>query len=77
MDSKQTYFKRRNRFSENITTHNVVSSVVKSNIIKINTRLENKIYVCINGVDTTKFYTFYRKNNDSKFVIGCVANFGT
>ena len=68
--------KRFNRLSEHITTHIAVSSVVKSNLIKINTRLENKIYVCVNGVDTTKFYVNSSKTmNDTKFVIGCVANF--
>ncbi len=68
--------KRFNRLSEHITTHIAVSSVVKSNLIKINTRLENKIYVCVNGVDTTKFYVNPSKTmNDTKFVIGCVANF--
>lgn len=68
--------KRFNRLSEHITTHVAVSSVVKSNLIKINTRLENKIYVCVNGVDTTKFYVNPSKTkNDTKFVIGCVANF--
>lgn len=68
--------KRFNRLSEHITTHIAVSSVVKSNLIKINTRLENKIYVCVNGVDTTKFYVNpSKKMNDTKFVIGCVANF--
>jgi glycosyltransferase involved in cell wall biosynthesis len=68
--------KRFNRLSEHITTHIAVSSVVKSNLIKINTRLENKIYVCVNGVDTTKFYVNPSKTMiDTKFVIGCVANF--
>jgi glycosyltransferase involved in cell wall biosynthesis len=68
--------KRFNRLSEHITTHIAVSSVVKSNLIKINIRLENKIYVCVNGVDTTKFYVNPSKTmNDTKFVIGCVANF--
>ena len=68
--------KRFNRLSEHITIHIAVSSVVKSNLIKINTRLENKIYVCVNGVDTTKFYVNPSKTmNDTKFVIGCVANF--
>ena len=68
--------KRFNRLSEHITTHIAVSSVVKSNLIKINARLENKIYVCVNGVDTTKFYVNPSKTmNDTKFVIGCVANF--
>jgi glycosyltransferase involved in cell wall biosynthesis len=68
--------KRFNRLSVHITTHIAVSSVVKSNLIKINTRLENKIYVCVNGVDTTKFYVNPSKTmNDTKFVIGCVANF--
>ena len=65
-----------NRLSEHITTHIAVSSVVKSNLIKINARLENKIFVCVNGVDTTKFYVNPSKTmNDTKFVIGCVANF--
>jgi len=68
--------KRFNRLSEHITKHIAVSSVVKSNLIKINPRLENKIYVCVNGVDTTKFYVNpSKKMNDTKFVIGCVANF--
>ena len=68
--------KRFNRLSERITIHVAVSSVVRSNLIKINTRLKNKIYVCINGVDTTKFYINSSKTkNDTKFVIGCVANF--
>ena len=68
--------KRFNRLSEDITIHIAVSSVVKSNIIKINIKLENKIYVCVNGVDTTKFYINpSKKMNDTKFVIGCVANF--
>ena len=68
--------KRFNRLSEHITTHIAVSSVVKSNLIKINIRLENKIYVCVNGVDTTKFYVNPSKTmNETKFVIGCVANF--
>ena len=68
--------KRFNRLSEHITTHIAVSSVVKSNLIKINPRLENKIYICVNGVDTTKFYVNPSKTmNDTKFVIGCVANF--
>ena len=68
--------KRFNRLSERITTHIVVSSVVKSNLIKINPRLENKIYICINGVDTSKFYKIPSKPlNNSKFIIGCVANF--
>ena len=65
-----------NKLSLNITTHIAVSSVVKSNLIEINSKLENKIYVCINGVDTTKFYENSSKNlNKSKFTIGCVANF--
>jgi len=68
--------KRFNRLSERITIHIAVSSVVKSNLIKINTKLKNKIYVCINGVDTTKFYVNSSKTmNNTKFVIGCVANF--
>jgi len=68
--------KRFNRLSEHITTHVAISSVVKSNLIKINPRLENKIYICVNGVDTTKFYVNPSKTiNDTKFVIGCVANF--
>ena len=68
--------KRFNRLSEHITKHIAVSSVVKSNLIKINPRLENKIYICVNGVDTTKFYVNpSKKMNDTKFVIGCVANF--
>jgi len=68
--------KRFNRLSEHITKHIAISSVVKSNLIKINPRLENKIYVCVNGVDTTKFYVNPSKTmNDTKFVIGCVANF--
>ena len=69
-------FKRFKRLSEQVTTHIAVSSVVKSNIIKINPRLEKKIYVCVNGVDTSKFYKNPSvKMNDTKFVIGCVANF--
>ncbi len=68
--------KRFNRLSVQLTTHIAVSSVVKSNLIKINTKLENKIYVCINGVDAAKFYVNPSKTmNDTKFVIGCVANF--
>ena len=68
--------KRFNRLSGQITTHIAVSSVVKSNLIKINSILENKIYVCVNGVDTTKFYVNPSKTmNDTKFIIGCVANF--
>lgn len=68
--------RRFNRLSEHVTTHIAVSSVVKSKLIKINPRLENKIYVCVNGVDTTKFYVNpSKKMNDTKFIIGCVANF--
>ena len=68
--------KRFNRLSERITTHIAVSSVVKSNLIKINPRIENKIYICVNGVDTTKFYINpSKKMNNKKFIIGCVANF--
>ena len=45
-------------------------------LLKSILRLENKIYVCINGVDTTKFYVNPSKTmNDKKFIIGCVANF--
>ncbi len=67
---------RFNRLSDRVTIHIAVSSIVKSNLIKINAKLENKIYVCVNGVDTTKFYVNSSKTmNDTKFVIGCVANF--
>jgi len=68
--------RRFNRLSECVTTHIAVSSVVKSNLIKINPKLEKKIYICINGVDTSKFYLNpSKKNNNNKFIIGCVANF--
>ena len=64
------------KLSLNVTTHIAVSSVVKSNLIKINSRLANKIYICLNGVDTTKFYAIPSiKNNETKYIIGCVANF--
>ena len=64
------------KLSLNVTTHIAVSSVVKSNLIKINSRLANKIYICLNGVDTRKFYAIPSiKNNETKYIIGCVANF--
>ena len=64
------------KLSLNVTIHIAVSSVVKSNLIKINSRLANKIYICLNGVDTTKFYAIPPiKNNETKYIIGCVANF--
>ncbi|MFL2569869.1 MAG: glycosyltransferase family 4 protein [Flavobacteriales bacterium] len=68
--------KRFNRLSEQVTTHIAVSSIVKSNLIKINPRLENKIFVSVNGVDTKKFYVKpSQKLSKSKYIIGCVANF--
>ena len=64
------------KYSEQITFHIAVSSVVKSNLIMLNSKLENKILICINGVDNKKFYVNKsKKMNDAKFIIGCVANF--
>mgnify|MGYP001159807588 CR=1 FL=1 len=68
--------KRFIKLSDLITIHVAVSSVVKNNLIKINAKLEDKIYICINGVDISKFYIQkIKKNNNDKFTIGCVANF--
>ncbi len=68
--------KRFIKLSDLITIHVAVSSVVKNNLIKINARLEDKIYICINGVDISKFYIQkFKKDNNHKFTIGCVANF--
>lgn len=68
--------KRFNSLSLNVTTHIAVSSVVKGELIKIQPRLKNHIYACVNGVDTTKFYVDSSKNSStSNYVIGCVANF--
>lgn len=62
--------------SGKISFHIAVSSVVKANLIKLNSKLINKILICINGVDNKKFYVNKsKKMNDSKFIIGCVANF--
>lgn len=67
------YFRK---ISNQIDTHIAVSSVVKENLVKINSKLKDSIYVCINGVDTSKFYIDKKTNNiSSKFIIGCVANF--
>ena len=72
----QYILKNFKKLSLNVTTHIAVSSVVKLNLIKINSRLANKIYICLNGVDTTKFYAIPSiKNNETKYIIGCVANF--
>ena len=72
----QYILKNFKKLSLNVTTHIAVSSVVKLNLIKINSRLANKIYICLNGVDTRKFYAIPSlKNNETKYIIGCVANF--
>lgn len=67
---------RFNKLSVNISTHIAVSSYVKAEILKINSTLKYSIYICINGVDTSKFYNkpSFKKNNYN-YVIGCVANF--
>ncbi len=68
--------KRFKSFSTYISTHIAVSSVVKSELIKIVPKLKNRLYVCANGVDTSKFYVdSLKKTKNSKFIIGCVANF--
>ena len=68
--------KRFNRLSLNVTTHIAVSSVVKAELIKILPALKKNIYVCVNGVDATKFYVdSSKKSTKSNYVIGCVANF--
>ena len=62
--------------SSKVSIHIAVSSIVKLEILKINPLLKNRIYVCINGVDTSKFYILSNNNKENKrFVIGCVANF--
>ena len=68
--------KRFKSFSTYISTHIAVSSVVKAELIKIVPKLKNRLYVCVNGVDTSKFYVdSLKKTKNSKFIIGCVANF--
>lgn len=60
--------------SNEIDLHIAVSSPVKAKLLMLNPDLENKVHICINGVDTSKFYT--KKNQSkNKFIIGCVANF--
>tara|TARA_B100000963_G_scaffold126983_1_gene110818 strand:- start:3362 stop:4513 length:1152 start_codon:yes stop_codon:yes gene_type:complete len=67
------YFRK---ISDKIDIHIAVSNAVKQNLLKINSNLIDSIYICINGVDTSKFYIDKKiKNDDSKFIIGCVANF--
>ena len=61
--------------SSYVKLHIAVSNIVKSKIIEINNLIENDIYICINGVDTSKFYQEKNPIKNNSFTIGCVANF--
>ena len=60
--------------SNKIDLHIAVSSLVKTKLIELNPDLDSKVYVCINGVDTNKFYK-QNKQSKNEYIIGCVANF--
>ena len=58
-----------------IDYHIAVSEKVKSELLQIDASLFQKTIVCINGVDTTKFYKKNIPVSSQYFTIGCVANF--
>ena len=61
--------------NDNIDYHIVISQRMKTELLKIDSSLIDKIKICINGVDTSKFYKLNQPKNNNNFIIGCIANF--